>query len=176
MSVDARYPVGRFQRPESIGAPELARYIEIIEAAPSQYRTVVEGLSSAQLDTPYREGGWTIRQVIHHVPDSHMNAYIRFKLALTENEPVIKPYDEAAWAQLRDAADTPVETSLTLLESLHNRWGVLMRSMSGPDWKKTYFHPEIKASVALETVAAMYAWHCGHHAAHIAELRKSRGW
>ena len=175
MSADPRYPVGRFQPPTSIGAPERARYIETIETCPSLFRNAVEGLSTAQLDTPYREGGWTVRQVVHHVPDSHVNAYVRFKLALTENEPTIKPYDEAAWAMLSDVAGTPVETSLILLDSLHKRWAVLMRGISETDWKRKFVHPEM-GTTALDTYLAMYAWHCGHHVAHIAELRRRMGW
>jgi len=176
MSADPRYPVGTFQRPESIGPADRARYIETIESCPALFRNAVEGLTDAQLDTPYREGGWTVRQVTHHVPDSHMNAYVRFKLALTENEPTIKPYDEAAWATLSDVAETPVETSLALLDSLHKRWLVLMRGITEQGWKKRYMHPELKTTMALDVVAAMYAWHCGHHTAHITRLRKQRGW
>lgn len=175
MSADPRYPVGRFQPPASIGAPERARYIETIETCPSLFRKAVEGLLTAQLDTPYREGGWTVRQVVHHVPDSHVNAYVRFKLALTENEPTIKPYDEAAWAMLSDVAGTPVETSLILLDSLHKRWAVLMRGISETDWKRKFVHPEL-GTTALDTYLAMYAWHGGHHVAHIAELRRRMGW
>jgi hypothetical protein len=124
-------------------------------------------MSASQLDTPYREGGWTARQVIHHVPESHMNAYIRFKLALTETDPVIKPYDEAAWARLGDIALTPVETSLALLESLHQRWVILMRAMSDEGWRKRYIHPEYGRTQTLEYTLALYAWHCDHHIAHV---------
>jgi hypothetical protein len=175
MSIDPRYPVGRFQPPEFIGAPERARYIETIEACPAHLRTAVAGLSPAQLDTPYREGGWTVRQVVHHVPDSHMNAFVRFKLALTENEPTIKPYDEAAWAMLSDVADTPVKTSLTLLDALHQRWAILLRGIAEDGWSRKFVHPEL-GTTALDTYLALYAWHGGHHAAHITELRKRMGW
>jgi hypothetical protein len=176
MNGDPRYPVGRFHPPGAIGASDRARYIEAIEACPLYLLRAIEGLSAVQLDTPYREGGWTVRQVVHHLPDSHMNAYVRFKLALTENEPVVKPYDEAAWASLNDVADTPVETSLTLLESLHKRWTILMRGLCEAGWKREYMHPETGKTMALDMVAAMYAWHSAHHVAHITELRNLLGW
>lgn len=173
-ATDPRYPVGRFRFPESISAEDRARYIETIAAAPGRFREAVAGLSDAQLDTPYREGGWTVRQVVHHVPDSHMNAYIRFKLALTENDPVVKPYDEAAWARLGDVAVTPVETSLALLEGLHHRWVILMRGMSAEEWKRRYIHPESnRGTMVLDEVLAMYAWHCDHHVAHIGQALRN---
>jgi hypothetical protein len=132
-------------------------------------------LSTQQLDTPYREGGWTVRQVAHHVPDSHMNAYVRFKLALTEEDPVIKPYAEDRWARLGDTQATPIEVSLALLESLHSRWVGLLRSLRPEDWKRTFRHPEL-GLVSLEKNLAMYSWHGRHHVAHITELRKRMGW
>lgn len=163
-----QYPVGKFRAPDSISPEDRARYIETIAAAPARLRDAVCAASIQQLDTPYREGGWTVRQVIHHVPESHMNAYIRFKLALTETDPVVKPYDEAAWAKLNDISVTPVETSLTLLEALHQRWVILMRGMSEADWKKRYIHPESDRGVMpLDHVLAMYAWHCDHHIGHV---------
>jgi len=164
---DPRYPIGEFRAPESISPEDRARYIETIASAPARMRQAVSGISAAQLDTPYRAGGWTARQVIHHVPDSHMNAYIRFKMALTETDPVIKPYDETAWAQLSDTAGTPVETSLSLLESLHQRWVVLMRALAAEDWRKKFIHPEHGQSFTLEHALASYAWHCDHHIAHV---------
>jgi len=163
-----QYPIGKFRAPESISPADRASYIETIASAPAKLREAVHGCSAIQLDTPYREGGWTIRQVIHHVPESHMNAYIRFKLALTETDPVVKPYDEAGWAKLNDISVTPVETSLTLLEALHQRWVILMRGMSGEDWRKRYIHPESdRGAMALDHVLAMYAWHCDHHLGHV---------
>lgn len=164
---DPRYPVGRFHMPESVSVEERARFIEKIEAAPALLHDVMSGVRPDQLDTPYREGGWTIRQVVHHIPDSHMNAYIRFKLALTENEPVIKPYNEAACALLRDTFETPVEVSLSLLGFLHQRWVVLMRGMSPADWQRRFIHPEFGSKQKLEQTLALYAWHCGHHIAHV---------
>jgi DinB superfamily len=164
---DPRFPIGKFHAPESISAADRARYIETLVRAPDRLRTEVTRLSTAHLDTPYREGGWTIRQVVHHVPESHMNAYIRFKLALTEIDPVIKPYDEAAWARLSDVAVAPIEASLGLLEYLHQRWVVLMRGMSAEDWKRRFIHPEYGKAMTLEQTLALYAWHSEHHIAHV---------
>jgi len=127
------------------------------------------------LNTPYREGGWTVRQLIHHVPDSHLNSYVRFKLALTEDEPTIKPYQEDRWAELADSRVTPIETSLSLLDSLHQRWILLLRSFTAADWKKTFRHPEVGV-LTLDKTVALYAWHGKHHVAHITALRTSKGW
>ena len=127
------------------------------------------------MSRPYREGGWTVRQVIHHLPDSHLNSYIRFKLALTENEPTIKPYQEDRWAELADSRVTPIETSLSLLDSLHQRWILLLRSFTAADWKKTFRHPELGV-LTLDKTVALYAWHGKHHVAHITALRTSNGW
>jgi hypothetical protein len=162
-----QYPVGKFQTPASFSPADRARWMETIAATPSRMREAAGALSEQQLDTPYREGGWTARQVIHHVPESHMNAYIRFKLALTENDPVIKPYDEAAWARLNDVPAAPIEASLDLLEALHRRWVVLMQGMSEADWKRAYIHPEAGRRVPLEEVLALYAWHSDHHLSHV---------
>lgn len=164
---DPRFPVGKFRAPESFSAGDRERYIGTIASAPARLRAAVTGLSPAQLDTPYREGGWTIRQVVHHVPESHMNAYIRFKLALTETDPVVKPYDEAAWARLNDVAVAPVEASLGLLDCLHQRWVVLMRGMSAEEWKRQFIHPEYGRGMTLEHTLALYAWHSDHHIAHV---------
>lgn len=163
-----QYPIGKFHAPDSISPEDRARYIETIASAPARLREAVNGISTKRLDTPYRDGGWTVRQVVHHVPESHMNAYIRFKLALTETDPVVKPYDEAAWARLNDIDATPVETSLYLLDYLHRRWVILMRGMSEEEWKKRYLHPEAdRGTMVLDSVLAMYAWHCDHHIAHV---------
>lgn len=172
---DLRYPVGRFAFPESVTADELAGFVDEIAAAPARLRAAVEGLSDSQLDAPYRPGGWTVRQVVHHVPDSHLNSYTRFRLALTEDDPVIKPYEEARWAELADARSMPVEPSLAMLEALHARWLTLLRSLSPADWKRTFRHPEL-GSVTLEKNAALYAWHSRHHVAHITNLRERMGW
>ena len=165
-AVDPRYPIGRFAWPSSVTPEDRAGYIARIAAAPARLRAAIEGLTDAQLDTPYRPGGWSIRQVVHHVPDSHLNAYIRFKLALTEEEPTIKPYDEAAWAQLSDSAKTPLETSLRLLEALHERWVVLLNGITDAQWKRRFRHPEL-GPVVLEGQLALYAWHGDHHIAHV---------
>lgn len=172
---DPRFPIGKFHY-EGAPSEELRRtLISEIGQAPTQIRSAIQGLSAQQLDTPYRDGGWTVRQVVHHVPDSHMNAYVRFKLALTEEEPTIKPYAEDRWAKLEDSRSTPIEVSLALLENLHNRWVRLLQSLSPDDWKRTFKHPEL-GIVSLERNLAMYAWHGKHHTAHITELRKRMGW
>ena len=165
--VDAlRFPTGRFIIPEKITAADRARYIDEIAAAPAAMRAAVKGLSDAQLDTPYRPGGWTIRQVVHHVPDSHLNAYIRMKLALTEDEPRIAPYMEDLWAELPDVRAVPVETSLKLLESVQERWVAIMRSLTDAQWQRAFMHPEM-GRYPLDRQAALYAWHGKHHVAHI---------
>ena len=175
MTSDPRFPIGKFQYG---GAPTPAQregFIGDIEQAPAALRAVIDGLTAAQLSTPYRPGGWTVRQVIHHVPDSHMNAYVRFKLALTEDAPTIKTYAEDRWAELADTKSTPIKVSLMLLESLHDRWVHLLRSMKPEEWKREFRHPELGV-VPLEKNVALYAWHGKHHVAHVAELRKRMGW
>ncbi len=172
---DLRYPIGKFQFPESAAPQELSGFIDQIAEAPARLHAVVAGLTDEQLDTPYRPGGWTVRQVVHHVPDSHINSYVRFRLALTEDDPVIKPYEEGRWAELSDARGMPVEPSLALLDSLHARWVPLLRSLSAADWKRSFRHPELGA-VRLEQNAALYAWHGRHHVAHITRLRERMGW
>jgi len=171
---DLRYPIGKFTFD---GAPtEQARnkFIDDIELAPSRLRAAVQGLSQEQLDTPYRPGGWTVRQVVHHVPDSHLNAYVRFKLALTEDEPTIKPYHEDRWAELQESRTAPIEISLALLESLHQRWVLVLRSIRPEDWKRAFRHPELGV-VSLEKNVALYAWHGQHHVAHITSFRERMG-
>ena len=172
---DLRYPVGKFRFPESISPEDRARFVEQMAEAPARMRAAVTGLGDSQLDTPYRPGGWTVRQVVHHVPDSHLNSYTRFKLALTENEPTIKPYDQAGWGELHDARTAPVEVSLRLLECLHSRWIGLLRSLSDEQWKRTFKHPDLGV-VSLEKNAALYAWHGRHHVAHITNLRERMAW
>jgi hypothetical protein len=172
---DPRFPIGKFHFDGPPSEDQRNKLIDDIGEAPSALRAAVGGLSWQQLDTPYREGGWTVRQVAHHVPDSHMNAYVRFKLALTEDEPTIKPYAEDRWAQLGDTRDTPIDVSLALLESLHGRWVGLLRSLGPEDWKRSFRHPEL-GPVSLEKNLALYSWHGRHHVAHITELRKRMGW
>lgn len=174
--MDLRYPVGDFSW-KGISTPaDRRRYIAAIARAPARMRETVKGLSAKQLDTPYRPDGWTVRQVVHHVPESHMNAYTRFKLALTEDTPTIKPYKEALWANLPDVRKTPVETSLRLLENLHVRWVTLLRTLRSADFARKFFHPEHGKMLSLDWALAMYAWHGAHHVAHITSLRKRMGW
>ena len=163
---DLRYPIGKFERPERLTESERRAAIQQIEQAPARLRAAVAGLNDQQLDTPYRPGGWTIRQTIHHVADSHMNAFSRFKLALTEDEPIIKPYDEAAWAKLGDVNETPVETSLDLLDSLHERWVKVLRTMDDAAFLRHFVHPEL-GKIRLDGNLALYAWHGKHHTGHV---------
>ena len=172
---DLRFPIGRFRLPATVSPEERVEFISRLASTPARLRAKVERLTQTQLDTPYREGGWTVRQVIHHLPDSHMNSYVRFRLALTEDSPVIKPYEESRWAELPDARSMPVEPSLVLLESLHARWVPLLRSLSAADWKRSFRHPEL-GPVTLENNAALYAWHGRHHVAHITALRQRMAW
>ena len=173
--MDLRFPIGRFKLEEAISGEDIRRAIEDIAQAPARLRAAVEGLSAEQLDTSYRPDGWTVRQVVHHVPDSHLNSYCRFKLALTEDEPTIKPYHEERWAELSDSRETPVEVSLTLLESLHQRWVTLLKSMKPEDFQRTFRHPDIGV-VTLAQNASLYAWHGRHHTAHVTSLRERMRW
>jgi len=172
---DLRFPVGKFKFPESVDLADRARYVEQIAETPARLASAVAGLADAQLDTPYRPGGWTVRQVVHHVPDSHLNSYARFRLALTEEDPTVKSYFEDRWADLKDARTEPAEVSLALLDALHRRWVVLLRSLTEEQWKRTFRHPEL-GSVSLEKNAALYAWHGRHHVAHITSLRERMRW
>ncbi|MGD8277280.1 MAG: putative metal-dependent hydrolase [Gemmatimonadota bacterium] len=170
-----RYPIGRFEPAGRIPATERVAFLDSIASTPARLRAATAGLSAAQLDTPYRNGGWTVRQLIHHVPDSHLNAYVRFKLALTEDNPRIKPYEEAEWAKLQDSWTTPVETSLTLLDTLHDRWDRMLRAMSDADFQRTLDHPEM-GTLSLDTMTRLYEWHGRHHVAHVMRLRERMGW
>ena len=172
---DPRYPIGKWDRRDTLTSGERAAMIAQIGEVPARMRTAIAGLDDAQLDTPYREGGWTVRQVVHHVPDSHLNSYTRFKLALTEEEPTIRPYDEAKWAALSDSRDTPVETSLTMLGALHDRWTILLRAMSDDDFRRTLRHPDIGV-MSLDALLSLYAWHGRHHVGHVTSLRERMGW
>jgi uncharacterized damage-inducible protein DinB len=174
-SNDLRYPIGKFQFPADVSAADRQRFIEQIAETPANLRAALENLTPEQLDTPYRPGGWTVRQVVHHVPDSHINSYVRFRLALTEDNPAIKGYEESLWAELPDARTGPVEMSLTLLDALHVRWTALLRSLSEKDLQRTFRHSEL-GSVRLDQILALYAWHGRHHVAHIITLRKRNGW
>jgi hypothetical protein len=173
--MDPRYPVGKFQMPSNITPTLRQEAIDTIAAAPASFRAAFKGLSESQLDTPYREGGWTLRQVAHHVPDSHLNAYCRLKFALTENKPTIKPYDENLWAHLEDTRTTPVEVSLALLENLHTRWDRLWRSLKSEDFARPLVHPE-QGERTIDWLVFVYAWHGRHHTAHVTTLRKQKSW
>ena len=172
---DPRYPIGRFQDPPTYDRAVRAAFLDEIEEAPARLRQAAYGLTPAQLDTPYRDDGWTVRQVVHHVADSHMNSFLRFKLALTEAEPTIKPYDEKAWAALPDSASADPELSLDLLALLHRRWLILLRSMTEEAFARTFRHPE-RGLMTLDRNVALYAWHGRHHTAHVTALRERMGW
>jgi len=174
MSTDPRYPVGKFSYSGPPTPEQRKEFLDDVEQTPARLRAAVRGLSDAQLDTPYRDGGWTVRQVVHHVPDSHLNSYVRFKLALTEDEPTIKTYMEDRWAELPDSLQ-PIENSLVMLESLHRRWMVVLKSLSEADWTRTFRHPEL-GPMTLEKTLALYSWHGKHHVAHITSLRERMGW
>jgi hypothetical protein len=162
-----RFPVGRFERLKTpIDRAARASLIDVIEQAPATFQSLTRGRTEAQLDTPYRPGGWTVRQVVHHVPDSHMNAYIRMKFAVTEDAPAIKAYDEAKWAELPEAKTGPADMSLALLEALHRRWVMFLRGLPDADFSKVYVHPEL-GRVQIDEGLALYAWHCRHHAGHV---------
>lgn len=168
MSELSQYPVGRYQAPAEISAAQRKDWIEELRAFPRVFRAAAE---AADLAGPYRADGWTGRQVVHHVADSHMNSYVRFKLALTEDVPLIKPYDEARWAELADTAVTPVETSLRMIELLHERWLNVLDSMSEEQWHRRFRHPEI-GEISLGYALGLYAWHGRHHAAHLGLIRR----
>jgi hypothetical protein len=174
---DLRYPIGKFNTgaADPISPEQIAAAIESIAALPAQLRKETAAMTEDQLDTPYRDGGWTVRQTVHHVADSHINSYIRFRLALTEDEPTIKPYDEKAWAELADARSADVNVSLTLIDSIHERWVMLLRSMAPDDFKRPFLHPE-NGVRRLDWNTLLYAWHGKHHLAHIAGLRERMGW
>jgi uncharacterized damage-inducible protein DinB len=173
---DLRYPVGKFDWSAPIDPADYPRLIAEIAACAGALRSAVAGLSRDQLETHYRPGGWTVKQLVHHVPDSHLNAYTRFKLALTEDEPTIKTYDEAKWAELADSQKVPIDVSLDLLDSLHQRWVALLRSMDPSDFNRGLRHPEHERIVTLEQLLGLYAWHSRHHVAHITALRQREGW
>jgi len=172
---DLRYPIGKFSYDGPPSQDQKNAFLDAIASTPANLRSAVQGLSDDRLQTPYRPGGWTVRQVVHHLPDSHLNSYVRFKLALTEEEPTIKPYAEDRWAELADSKSTPIEVSLTLLESLHDRWVRLLRSLSPDEWRRTFRHPEL-GPMTLEKTLALYAWHGRHHVTQITSLRQRERW
>jgi uncharacterized damage-inducible protein DinB len=172
---DLRYPTGRFHPDPAATAEAYSRAVAAIAAAPATLRRAVTGLSAAQLDTPYRPEGWTVRQLVHHVPDSHLNAYVRTKLVLTEDRPTIKPYDEGAWANLRDTAVVPVDVSLDLLDAVHRRWVALLEPLQVSDYARPLVHPE-RGDITLGWLVQLYAWHGAHHTGHVTALRAREGW
>ncbi|HWO02443.1 MAG TPA: bacillithiol transferase BstA [Blastocatellia bacterium] len=173
--MDLRYPIGQFRLEGNPTETQIQTAIDEIAEAPAKLRAAVEGLSAEQLETPYRPEGWTVRQVVHHVPDSHLNSYIRLRLALTEDTPTIKPYDENRWAQLEDSRSAPIDVSLALLGSLHERWVILLRSLGAADFARHFKHPDIGV-VSVGKNTCLYAWHGKHHVAHITFLRERMGW
>ncbi|MCH5585113.1 bacillithiol transferase BstA [Shimazuella sp. AN120528] len=173
--MDYRYPIGKFQKPAEFTSELRQQFIQTIENLPSALQDAVEGLTEEQLDTSYREGGWTVRQVVHHLADSHINSYTRFRLALTEESPTIRTYDEGKWAELPDAKHAPISSSLAVIDGLHCRWTILLRSLSPSDWEKVFLHPEL-GPMNLDITTALYAWHSEHHVAHITSLRERKGW
>lgn len=173
--MDLRYPVGTFSFEGTLSNEKRQAMIDQIAETPQRMRSAVNGLTEEQLNTPYRPDGWTVRQVVHHVPDSHLNSYVRFKLALTQEHPTIIAYDENVWANLEDARNAPIDVSLDLLESLHRRWVLFLRSLKGEDFLRTFNHPEI-GTVSVDKNIALYAWHGRHHVAHITALRERNGW
>jgi uncharacterized damage-inducible protein DinB len=175
MTTELSYPIGKFTWEGDATAEQRQQLIDEIAGTPARVRAAVEGLSAEQLETTYRPGGWTVRQVVHHIADSHLNSYIRFRLALTEDEPTIKPYHEDRWAELDDARTAPLEVSLALLESLHERWVQLLKSLKNEDFARTFKHPEMGV-VSLDKNVGLYAWHGRHHVAHITGLRERMGW
>jgi len=172
---DLRYPIGPFKPEAPLLESQRTAMIEDISELPAKLRAAVAGLNDEQLDVPYRSGGWTTRQIAHHLADSHANSYIRVRFALTENNPTIMPYNEAVWAELTDAKHAPIESSLKILDGLHSRWAMLLKSLKPDDWKRTMFHPE-RGQLDLNMQLALYAWHSKHHVAQITELRKRKGW
>ena len=176
MSDSLRYPIGKPEIPEKVSVEKRRQYIVDIAELPQRLEQAVEGLIDEQLNTPYRDGGWTVRQVVHHLPDSHANGYVRFRLALTEDEPTIRPYQEARWAELSDACTARIEPSLQLLTALHQRWIMLLQSLSDDDFARTFVHPQHNQTLRLDTALGHYAWHGQHHLAQITTLKERKGW
>lgn len=171
-----KYPIGKFQAKAEINEDDIRQWIAEIVELPQRLQKAVAGLNDAQLDTPYRPGGWTLRQVVHHLVDSHMNAYIRFKLAVTEENPHIRPYEESLWAECEDGKFAPIAPSLLLLDALHQRWVVFLQTLKFSDFERSYFHPEHQKSFTLGFALGLYAWHSAHHLAHITQTQKQHNW
>lgn len=171
-----RYPIGEYSPKENYTSNEINDFINAIEALPGRLNQAVSGLTDSQLDTPYRPGGWSLRQVIHHIADSHINSYTRFKLTLTEDTPAIRPYFEDRWAELPEAKSAPVELSLPLIDYLHKRWTVMLKNITGEQLKRRLYHPETKQEMTIEQLMHLYAWHSDHHLAHVNNLIVKEGW
>ena len=176
VTMDVRYPIGKFVKPKKFNKEDLHGWIQDIKLLSKQLLEVTSGLSEEQLNTPYREGGWTVAQVVHHLADAHMNAFIRTKLIVTEELPTVKPFEENDWAETPDARSFPVEASLKLLEGLQERWAALLESLKEEDFRRELYHPAMRAKMDLYTCVAMYAWHGKHHIGHIKQLREQKGW
>lgn len=173
-TIDPRFPIGPYASPGNVAAAERIDAITTLAELPGHLRDAVEGLDDSQLDTPYREGGWTVRQVTHHVADSHMNAFVRARMALTEEWPAVLPYDEKGWAMLHDCS-APVDVSLGLIDGLHTRWVMMLESLGVEQWQRGFKHPKM-GPLSIEASTLLYAWHSRHHVAHITHLRKLKGW
>lgn len=176
MTEKEKFPIGRFKRPEQISQDDIQTWIEEIAALPAQMKAAVANWTDEQFDTPYRDGGWTVRQLIHHVADSHLNSYIRFKWTLTEDSPTIKAYDQEAWAEEIEAKTAPADLSLNLLDALHQRWVLVLRNLSETDLQRYFIHPETGNQVPLAVNVGLYAWHSKHHLGHILQLKEKMAW
>ncbi|WP_234111346.1 MULTISPECIES: YfiT family bacillithiol transferase [Chryseobacterium] len=171
-----KYPIGKFTAPEQISDQQIDQYIKVLKDFPGKLKLLIENWTDDQLDTQYREGGWKVRQLVNHLADSHMNSYIRCKLALTEDNPTIKTYDEAKWAELQDSFNMEIKPALQILKGLHKRWVYELKSLTNKEFESTFFHPEQNRKITLRETLAFYAWHCDHHLAHIENLKKEKGW
>jgi len=171
-----KFPIGTFQQPENICDTRLDEHIRVIKSFPGKLKDLIENFTDDQLDMPYREGGWTVRQLVNHIADSHINSFIRFKLALTEENPVIKPYDEAKWAELQDSVHMPIRPAMRMIKGTHQRWTVLLNTLTNKQFERTFHHPEQNKDYNLRHYLAFYVWHCNHHYAHIENLKKEKGW
>jgi hypothetical protein len=175
LSKDPRYPIGKLQ-PEPYSEEEKQRRLRDLKFLPNDLEVAIQNMDEAQLETPYRDGGWTVKQLVHHVADSHINAYIRFKLGLTEDNPTIKPYEENDWVKLEDVKEEPINVSITLLHALHRRWVSMLKNLDDATWQRTVFHPEQKKNISLWELLGIYSWHGKHHVAHITTLKEVKGW
>jgi hypothetical protein len=175
MSEDLRFPMGKFDSTQEVNSEMRSGFIQTIEVLPYKFRQAVKGLNNEQIDTPYRPEGWTVRQLVHHIADSHINSFCRFKLGLSEDTPTIKPYDEASWAEMADSKNAPIDLSLNMIDGVHARWALLLKSMSDADFDRNINHPE-RGSMSLNSMLSLYDWHSKHHTAHVTKLRERNNW